>query len=64
MYKFIIYFNQMAYNWNCLRVLFAPDLEIVKEICQEVFVPLQKPMSGVQEPTKQLPREVQWGGVK
>lgn len=41
----------MVYNWNSLRVLFVPDLDIVKEMCQEVFVPLQKPVSGVQEPT-------------
>lgn len=54
----------MVYNWTSLGLLFAPDLEIVKEICQEVFVLLQKPVSGVQEPTKHSPQGMTWRGNK
>lgn len=48
----------MVYNWNSLGLLFAPDLEIVKEMRQELFVLLHKPVSGVEEPTTQLPHEM------
>lgn len=48
----------MVENWNSLGLLSGPDIEIVKEMCQEVFVLLQKPVSGVQEPTAQPPQEM------
>lgn len=50
----------MVYNWTSLRLLFAPDLEVVKEVCQEVFVLLQKTVSGVQEATTQPPQGMMW----
>lgn len=36
----------MVDNSISLGLLFAPHLDIVKEMCQEVFVPLQKPAFG------------------